>query len=59
MSGKKLGQDCCGDRYAVNCTVKCKCGCGLCYCGSCYESHCVEIVESGGKTRGRKKEEPE
>jgi hypothetical protein len=56
MTSKKLGQDCCGDRYECNTTVKCKCGCGLCYCQSCYESHCVDIVASGGPTRGRPKE---
>jgi hypothetical protein len=45
MSNTVLGQDCCGDRYEILTSVKCKCGCKLCYCRSCYESHCVKIAE--------------
>jgi hypothetical protein len=59
MSSSKMGADCCGDRYACNSTKKCPCGCGLFYCQSCYGQHCIEIVEAGGKTRGRPKEEVE
>ena len=44
MSNKILGQDCCGDRYTCNTSVRCKCGCKRCYCPSCYESHCVKLV---------------
>ncbi len=51
MSGKTIGEDCCGDRYACDTTIKCECGCGLCYCRSCYERHIVQHVEAGLKAR--------
>jgi hypothetical protein len=44
MSGAKLGEDCCGDRYPCNTTHKCKC-CGVCFCASCYAAHCVREHE--------------
>lgn len=45
MSGSKVGGDCCGDRYEVNCIVKCKCGCETCYCRMCYFAHCQRLAE--------------
>lgn len=58
MSAKRVGVDCCGDRYQVYTTLKCPCGCDLCYCQSCFETHCVEIVKAGGPTRELPKREP-
>lgn len=39
MSSLKVGEDCCGDRYDVDSSFKCTCGCELCYCLSCYREH--------------------
>ena len=43
MAGSKIGTDCCGDRYACDCTRKCDCGCKLAYCQSCFEQHRTQL----------------
>jgi hypothetical protein len=51
VSARKVGSDCCGDRYECDATVRCPCGCGWCYCSSCFEAHAARIVRAGGGTR--------
>jgi len=46
MSGKTIGEECCGHSGHVSLTtLRCVCGCGTCFCNVCYERHCREIVE--------------
>lgn len=40
MSNTKVGVDCCGDRYDVNTSFACGCGCKLWYCAACFDAHC-------------------
>lgn len=35
----RVGYDCCGDRYACDATVACKCGCEQSYCDTHFAEH--------------------